>query len=77
MGILFGFALVAPIVTIFTFGNIYVSLALILFMCLDGFLQLKFRIMSNNWRRLLTGLGFGYGMFSLILLGITKLAFLF
>lgn len=75
-GILLGFVLIGPIVTIFTFGNMYVSLSLIFLMCLDGFLQLFNILMSNNIRRLITGMGFGYAIFSIIVHIIVKIVLL-
>ena len=65
-GILSGFIVVGPLVTIFTFGNMYVSLGLVFLMCLDGGVQLFTRYESNNWLRLITGTGFGYAIFSFI-----------
>lgn len=71
-GILIGFVLIGPIVTIFTYGNMYVSMALMLIMILDGLIQLKTRYESNNITRLLTGLGFGYASFSIMVHIIVK-----
>lgn len=65
-GILIGFVLLGPIITIFTYGNMYVSFGLILFMIIDGTLQLFTKYRSNNILRLITGLGFGYASFSII-----------
>ena len=72
-GIVFGFLVLAPIISIFTFGNMYISLALIFLMVLDGTVQLKTKYESNNIKRLITGLGFGYGLFSIILHIIIKI----
>jgi len=72
-GILIGFVLVGPLVSIFTLGNMFLSLLLILIMCADGMLQLKGFRKSTNPRRLITGLGFGYGCFSIILHIILKI----
>ena len=66
-GILLGFVLLGPVVSIFTLGNMFLSLILILIMCADGLLQLKGFWKSTNPRRLITGLSFGYGCFSIIL----------
>ncbi len=72
-GIILGFFILGPIITIFTFGNMYVSLALILLLCVDGFLQLWNILQSNNIRRLITGLGFGYACFSIIVHIVVKI----
>lgn len=71
-GILIGFVLLGPIITIFTYGNMYVSLGLILLMIIDGTLQLLTKYRFNNMLRLLTGLGFGYASFSIIVHMIVK-----
>ena len=73
-GILLGLALVGPVATAFTFGNMYLSLGLILLMCLDGLLQLYGILPSNNPRRLFTGIGFGYAVFSIAVHIIRKAA---
>ena len=75
-GILLGFNIVGPIITIFTFGNMYISLCLVFLMCIDGFLQLWNILESNNIRRLITGLGFGYAIFSFIVHIIVKIIYL-
>ena len=72
-GIFFGFVLLGPILSPTLGVNLIVSLALILFMCIDGLLQLRFHILSNNPRRLISGLGFGYSVFSLLYLSVCKL----
>ena len=72
-GYILGFYILAPIITIFTFGNMFVSLGLIFIMFLDGFLQLKTKYKSNNILRLFTGLGAGYASFSIIVHIIVKL----
>ena len=72
-GIVVGFCLIGPIVSVFTSGNMFISIALILWMSLDGFLQLKNVISSTNFRRIVTGLGCGYGLFSILLHSILKL----
>lgn len=76
-GIALGFFLVGPIVSIFYTGNLILSLVLIFLMVQDGLLQLFHVLDSTNFRRLITGLGFGYGTFSLILFGIIKIIELF
>lgn len=75
-GIFFGFVLLAPIITIFTFGNMYFSIMLIFAMGIDGLMQLYMDYESNNPKRLLTGLGFGYACFSIIVHSIDKLIYL-
>lgn len=65
-GLLIGFAVIGPLVTIFTFGNMYLSLFLLLPMVLDGFLQLKTCYLSNNIKRVFTGIGAGYALFSIL-----------
>ena len=71
-GIVLGFFLLAPLVSIFTRGNMFVSLGLILLMCLDGLLQLWHVLPSTNLRRVLTGIGAGYGLFSILLHAILQ-----
>lgn len=71
-----GFAILGPIVTAFTFGNMLASLMFIFTMELDGFSQYYTRYGSNNISRLLTGLGFGYAVFSIIVHMVDKTLFL-
>ena len=71
-GILIGFVLIGPIVSIITLGNMFLSLLMILIMITDGIFQLKGYWKSTNPRRLITGLGFGYGCFSIVLHIIVK-----
>ena len=75
-GILTGFNIIAPVITIFTFGNMYISLGLILLMFLDGGLQMFTSYQSNNVKRFITGLGFGYSLFSIIVHIVTKTLYL-
>lgn len=75
-GILFGFIIFGPIISIFTFGNMYVSIGLILLMCLDGLVQMFTKYKSNNIKRLITGIGFGYALFSFIVHIIIKIIYL-
>lgn len=75
-GVLLGMFLLGPIITIFTFGNMYVSLGLLFIMIFDGFLQLKIKYNSNNFKRLITGLGAGYAVFSFIVHIIVKFIYL-
>lgn len=65
-GLFFGFNLIGPIVTVFTFGNMYLSIAFVFVMCLDGFLQLKGVFESTNFRRFITGSAAGYACFSFV-----------
>lgn len=71
-GIAIGFAILGPIITIFTLGNMYISMILIFLMIQDGLLQLFKVLESTNLRRLITGLGFGYAFFSIIIHIIVK-----
>lgn len=75
-GIFLGFILLGPVITIFTFGNMYVSLNLFFLMICDGSLQYFKILESNNIRRLITGLGFGYALFSFIVHIIVKIVYL-
>jgi uncharacterized membrane protein len=73
-GLVIGFLILGPLISIFSFGNMFVSLALVLIMCADGFIQLKGILESTNIRRVLTGSGAGYGLFSILLHIIIKTA---
>ena len=66
-GIVLGL-LIAPIITIFWKGNLWLSLALIAIMTADGLIQLKTRYRSTNPRRFITGFGAGYAFFDLLFL---------
>ena len=72
-GLILGFCLFGPIVTVFTFGNMYLSLGLIAIMVLDGALQLKNILPSTNFRRVLTGTLAGYACFSIVAYIMKKL----
>ena len=72
-GIVIGFFLLAPVISVFTLGNAFVSIALIFIMCVDGFIQLKGILPSTNIRRVVTGIGAGYGCFSLLVHAISML----
>lgn len=65
-GILVGLVLVGPLLCIFLPVNMYVSLSLTLIMFIDGFTQLKGWRESNNYLRLITGIGFGYSVVSFL-----------
>lgn len=75
-GLVVGFILIGPIVSVFTLGNMYLSLAFVLAMCLDGFLQLKGVRPSTNFRRISTGLTAGYGVFSILVHVVVKIVLL-
>lgn len=66
LGIVIGELIIAPIVLILGFNHLILNLLLIFLMVLDGTLQYYHILESNNIRRLITGLGFGYGLVSLI-----------
>lgn len=72
-GIIAGFFVIGPVISVFTGGNMYVSSALVLLMVLDGLLQMRKILPSTNVRRLLTGAGFGYGIFSMIVHIVSKI----
>lgn len=72
-GLMIGFTLIGPAITIFTFGNMYFSLFLLLLMILDGVLQLKTSYLSNNTKRILTGVGAGYALFSILIHIVRKI----
>ena len=63
MGLLLG-------IPLFVVGRfpLYVCAALLLPLIADGFLQLLTRYESNNGKRLVTGILFGYGLVNLFLL---------
>lgn len=72
-GLLLGFFPGGPLLCFFVSPGVIVTFFLFFVLFLDGFLQLKGIFPSTNLRRLLTGLGAGYGLFSLLYLGIEKL----
>jgi len=72
-GIIIGFFIVGPIITIFTFGNMFLSIIFILLMVMDGLLQYNGVRESNNYIRVITGLLFGYGIFSIAMHIVVKL----
>lgn len=75
-GILLGFLLLGPIITVLTPGNPFLSLALIGVMVLDGSLQFFGVFPSNNPRRLLSGLGAGYALCQLAVYAVRGLILL-
>lgn len=64
------------VVNIFVKANLLTIIILMLPMLIDGFLQLKTSYTSNNFKRLLTGILFGYSLISLFIL-TTIAAFLY
>lgn len=64
-GILLGIV-VSPLICAFAPENMYISLALIGLMVVDGLTQLKGWRESNNWLRLFTGVCFSYGIVSVV-----------
>jgi uncharacterized membrane protein len=65
-GLLIGHLIIAPPILLLNFNNLYLNIALILLMAIDGFIQYFGLLMSTNLRRFITGLGAGYGLTSLI-----------
>ena len=53
--------------TIIGFEDMILSLYLIILMVADGSMQLYTNYISNNFTRLITGLGFGYASFSILI----------
>lgn len=75
-GIFLGLVFVGPILCALLSLNMYVSLFFVLAMFIDGFTQLKGWRKSNNFLRLITGLGFGYAMVSFIFHIVAMLIYL-
>ena len=65
-GIFLGLVIFGPILCALLPLNMYVSLGLFFIMIIDGFTQLKNWRKSNNFLRLITGIGFGYAIVSFI-----------
>ena len=65
-GIFLGLVVLGPILCALLPLNMYVSLGLFFIMIIDGFTQLKNWRESNNFLRLITGIGFGYAIVSFI-----------
>lgn len=65
-GIFLGLVFVGPLMCVLLPINMYISISLVFLMFIDGFTQLKGWRNSNNYLRLLTGLGFGYAVVSFI-----------
>lgn len=65
-GIFLGLVLFGPVLCALLPLNMYVSLFFVGAMLVDGFTQLKGWRKSNNFLRLITGLGFGYATVSFI-----------
>lgn len=66
-GIFLGMFFIAPIISFFTLGKFYISITFITIMIFDGVLQLTTKYKSNNFKRVITGLGAGYGITSLLI----------
>lgn len=66
-GIVIGELIIAPIVLIIGFNNIWLNLGLFGLMALDGLLQYYHILESNNLRRLVTGLGAGFALTSTLI----------
>ncbi len=75
-GLVIGFLLCGPLVTAFAPENMFVSMAFVVVMCLDGFLQLVGILPSTNIRRLITGLLAGYALFSFPVHVVERILFL-
>lgn len=65
-GILIGLLIVGPLFCSFFNVNMFISFLLISFMLVDGFTQLSGMRKSDNFLRLVTGIGFGYAIVSFI-----------
>ena len=65
-GIFLGLVLYGPLLCALLPLNMYLSLSLVLAIFIDGFTQLKGWRRSNNYLRVITGLGFGYAIVSFI-----------
>jgi len=65
-GLLIGHFVIAPIVLLLGFNHLLLNMLLIAVMAIDGFIQYFGWLESNNFRRLITGLGAGYGFTSII-----------
>lgn len=65
-GIFFGLILIGPLLCVFLPVNMYISFYLASFMFFDGYTQYLGIRKSNNILRLVTGIGFGYSVVSLI-----------
>jgi uncharacterized membrane protein len=71
-GIFIGELIIAPVVLLFGFNNIYLSIGLFLVMVIDGALQYFNILESNNTRRFITGLGAGYAITSALVYVVVK-----
>lgn len=65
-GIVIGELVIAPIVLLFGFNHIILNLILLSLLAIDGLLQYFHILESNNIRRLITGLGAGYALTSIL-----------
>lgn len=62
--------ILAPLLLIFYKPSFYFSLILMIPMLLDGFTQLLTKYESNNIKRLITGLLFGYALCNLFMMSV-------
>ncbi|MFP4478620.1 MAG: DUF2085 domain-containing protein [Candidatus Izemoplasmatales bacterium] len=72
-GIVIGELVIAPILLIIGYNNLYLNLFLLIIMGIDGGLQYFDLLKSNNIRRFITGLGGGYALTSLTVWIIIKI----
>jgi uncharacterized membrane protein len=63
-GIVIGELIIAPIVLLFGYNNIWLNIILFSLMAIDGLLQYYHILESNNIRRFITGLGAGFALTS-------------
>lgn len=75
-GFIVGLVLVSPIVCALWVGNMYLSIGLGLLMLIDWGLQALKILPSDNVRRFITGMGFGYAYVSSIIHIIKMLIYL-
>jgi len=66
-GIVIGELIIAPIVLLMGYNNIYLNIILFGIMVLDGTLQYFHVLTSNNLRRFITGLGAGFALTSTLI----------
>lgn len=65
-GIFLGFFIIGPLLCAFLPVNMIISFYLISIMFFDGYTQFLGIRKSNNYLRLITGIGFGYSLVSII-----------
>ncbi len=76
-GIFIGELIIAPIVLLFGFNNIYLNIGLFTLMVIDGSLQYFKILESNNTRRFITGLVAGFAITSTLIYIIILILHLF